>query len=81
MNWRNTLGRPLLLVAVLGLLVASIKVLVGWWQGELRLEDEGNWVWLVLFPVLLWIWWRYFSVFGCSQAACLLPEEDDQNKR
>jgi hypothetical protein len=30
----------------------------------------------VLFPVLLWIWWRYFSVFGCKAPACLLPKDE-----
>lgn len=80
MNWRNAVGRPVLLVILLGLLVACIKVLVGWWNGELRLTEEGNWVWVALFPLLLWLWWRYFSVFGCQQAACLLPEETPNRK-
>jgi hypothetical protein len=28
--------------------------------------------------VLLVVWWRYFSVFGCEQPACLLPEQQDR---
>jgi hypothetical protein len=70
--------RPLLLVVVLGLLVVCVKVATGWWRGELVLADDLNWFWLLLFPLVLWVWWRYFSVFGCEQPACLLPEERDR---
>jgi hypothetical protein len=69
-----------LLVVLLGLLVVCVKVLDGWWHGELRLEEEGNWIWPLLFPLLLWLWWRYFSIFGCKQPTCLLPE-GEQHKR
>lgn len=72
---RSDLLKPLLLVALLGLLVVCVKVTVGWWRGELSLAEDGNGFWLLLFPVLLGVWWRYFSVFGCKQPACLLPDE------
>lgn len=70
--------RSVLLVVLLGLLVASLKVAVGWWRGELSLADDGNWLWLVLFPVLLVVWWRYFSIFGCKEPNCLLPRDDER---
>lgn len=70
--------RSVLLVVLLGLLVASLKVAVGWWRGELSLADDGNWLWLVLFPVLLAVWWRYFSIFGCKEPNCLLPRDDER---
>jgi len=73
MFWRSAL-----LVVLLGLLVASLKVAVGWWRGELSLADDGNWLWLVLFPVLLAVWWRYFSIFGCKEPNCLLPRDDER---
>jgi hypothetical protein len=73
---RDSVLRPILLVVLLGLLVACIKVMVGWWNGEVALADDVNWLWLVLFPILLWIWFRYFSVFGCKQPACLLPKDE-----
>lgn len=76
MNWRDVVVRPLLLVAVLGLMVASVKVALGWWQGELALAEDGNWLWLALFPVLFWVWWRYFSIFSCKDPGCLLPEDE-----
>ncbi|MBI5007331.1 MAG: hypothetical protein HZB95_09455 [Nitrosomonadales bacterium] len=75
---KQALLRPLLLVVLLGLLVASVKVTVAWWRGELSLADDGNWLWLLLFPILLVIWWRYFSVFGCKEPACLLPKDEER---
>lgn len=73
----QTVLRPLLLVLLLGLLVAALKVAVGWWHDELDLAEDGNWLWLALFPVLLIVWWRYFSVFGCKEPACLLPKDEE----
>jgi hypothetical protein len=77
-NLSRAFLRPLLLVLLLGLLIACLKVTVGWWRGELDLAEDGNWLWLVLFPILLAIWWRYFSVFGCKEPACLLPKDEDR---
>ena len=75
---RDALLRPLLLVVLLGLLVACVKVAAGWWSGEVSLTEGGNWVWLALFPILLWVWFRYFSIFGCKEPACLLPKDEER---
>lgn len=75
---RDALLRPLLLIVLLGLLVACVKVTVGWWNGEVSLAEEGNWLWLALFPILLWVWFRYFSIFGCKEPACLLPKDEER---
>ena len=75
---RESLLRPLLLVVLLGFLVACVKVAVGWWNGEVSLAEEGNWLWLALLPVLLWVWFRYFSIFGCNEPACLLPKDEER---
>jgi hypothetical protein len=75
---RDALLRPLMLVVLLGLLVVSLKVVSGWWKGELNLKDDGNWLWLALFPLLLVVWWKYFSVFGCKEAACLQPKDEER---
>jgi len=72
---KRALLKPLLLVMVLGLIVAAVKVAAGWWHGELLLAEDFNWLWLVLLPLLLAVWWRYFSVFGCKEPGCLLPDE------
>jgi len=74
---RQEILRPLLLVALLGMLVVSVKVTVGWWRDELSLTEDGNWLWLALFPLLLAVWWRYFSIFGCKEPACLLPKDEE----
>lgn len=76
-HMRQAILRPLLLVALLGMLVVSIKVTVGWWRGELSLTEDGNWFWLAVFPLLLAVWWRYFSIFGCKEPACLLPKDEE----
>lgn len=75
---RDGLLRPVLLVLLLGFMVACVKVTVGWWNGEVELGEDGNWLWLALFPILLWIWFRYFSVFGCKEPACLLPKDQER---
>lgn len=77
--WRDVVLRPVLLVIVLGLMVVCSKVLLGWWKGELLLTEDGNWLWLVLFPVLFGVWWRYFSIFGCKAPTCLLSEEEKKS--
>ena len=75
MSPRQALLRPVLLVVLLALLVVCVKVTVGWWRDELALTEDGNWLWLLLLPLLLAVWWRYFSVFGCKEPACLLPDD------
>lgn len=79
MNIRNPITRALLLFAawmVFGFaLVQSVTVAVEWWQGRLAQLGPWEWLWLVLLPVLIVVWLRYFSIFrpGCS--ACALPAE------
>lgn len=79
MNWRDVVIRPVLLVIVLGLMLVCTKVVLGWWKSELALAEDGNWLWLVLLPALFWVWWRYFSIFGCKAQGCLLPEDEKKN--
>ncbi len=69
------------LVGLLGLWVVCVKVTVGGWRGELSLAEDGNGFWLLLFPVLLGVWWRYFSVFGCKEPACLLPDDSKGDRQ
>ena len=78
-NLRHAFLRPVLRVLLLGLLVVCLKVTVAGWRGESAPTEDGNWLWLVLFPILPIVWWRYFPVFGCSQPSCLLA--DDQHER
>lgn len=71
---RQAFLRPVLLVLLLGLLVPCLKVTAARWRGELAPREDGNW--LLLFPILLIGWWRYFLVFGCRQPGCLLPDDE-----
>ncbi len=73
---RRVIGRVLALMLLLLLLFYSVGVSVAWWRGEVRLDQDGNWLAVVLLPLLVGIWWRYFSVFGCKEPACLLPEDE-----
>ena len=78
MNIRNPITRALLLFAawmVFGFaLVQSVTVAVEWWQGRLAQLGLWEWLWLMLLPVLIVVWLRYFSIFRPSCSACALPE-------
>lgn len=52
----------------------SIVTTVNWWQGTQPMT-LWDWLWVGVFPVLLWIYFRHFSVLGCKNPACLLPED------
>jgi hypothetical protein len=73
---RQPVLRVLALIVLLALLFYSVSVTVAWWRGEITLTSGGNWCWVGLLPILIMLWWRYFSIFGCKDPACLLPEEE-----
>lgn len=54
-------------------LVQAISVTVDWSQG--RLTRVGPWegLWLALLPVLIFIYFRFFSMFHPGCRACLPP--------
>ena len=79
-NLRQAFLRPVSLVLLPGLLVACLKVTVAGWRGESALTEDGNWLWLLLFPILLVVWWRYFSVFGCGQPSCPLADGEHERR-
>lgn len=74
---RQALLRPLYLVVLLALMIAAFKVTLAWWRDEITLTEDGNGFWVALFPLLLVVWWRYFSIFGCKEPTCLLPKEKE----
>lgn len=76
-DMKRALLRVLCLILLLGLMIAALKVTLAWWRNEILLTEDGNWIWVSLFPILLVVWWRYFSIFGCKEPACLLPNEKD----
>jgi hypothetical protein len=56
-------------------LIQSLTVAVAWWQGGFRSLDFPEAVWVVLFPVLVFVYIRYFSVFRPGCATCGTPTE------
>lgn len=72
--------RAALLLAAFGymvLLIESLRTAVDWWHGELKEPGIAEYLLIAALPVLIWIWWRHFSMFrkDCGKAACSLPEE------
>lgn len=65
--------RAMLWLVFWPILVYSIATSVAWWRGEVALDEDWNWLGVVLLPLLVAIWWRYLSVFGCEKPACMLP--------
>jgi hypothetical protein len=77
---RQPVLRVLALMVLLMLLFYSVSVTVAWWRGEIALTSGGNWCWVGLLPILIGVWWRYFSIFGCKDPACLLPQDESVKK-
>jgi hypothetical protein len=63
------------------LLIESLHVAVDWWQGQLANPGWREMFWLLLLPVLLVIFVRYFSIFRPGCRACALPETQSEHKR
>lgn len=58
------------MVAFLESVVATAK----WWRGDALLWWEGALVGVL--PILIGIYLRYFSVFGCGRGQCLTPPDE-----
>lgn len=55
--------------AFMVLFLESVVAAVRWWHGEALAWPER--VLALLLPVLIAVWARYFSVFGCGAGRCL----------
>lgn len=58
-------------------LIQSLVVAVAWWQGGFQALGTAETVWVVLFPVLLLVYIRRFTVFRAGCTSCAAPEHDD----
>jgi len=56
--------RVLALLVLLALLFFSVSVTVAWGEIKLKLQVTGTGLWGGLLPILIILWWRYFSIFG-----------------
>lgn len=64
--------KPLGAVLVLGLMVKCLLVLMPFVRGAT--EPQGwDLFWLAVFPVVLYVYLRHFSVFGCDSCNRLTP--------
>jgi len=52
-------------------IIQSLTVTVAWWRNELSDLQAGDWLWILLFPILIAIYLRYFSIFRPDCRACL----------
>jgi hypothetical protein len=55
------------LFLVLLALFQSLPVAVEAWQARQWPATTVEWIRLALLPVALWLYLRYFSIFGCRQ--------------
>lgn len=60
------------MVAFLESVIAAAK----WWRGDTLAWWE--WVLAAALPILVGVYLRYFSVFGCRQGQCLTPPDESQ---
>jgi hypothetical protein len=62
-------------VALFLAIVKSVTVTVAWSRGELAPLEAGDGLWIVLLPLWIGLFLRYYSVLrpGCN--ACQLPED------
>lgn len=58
-------------VFFLAVLIRSLDVAFAWWNGELAQPGAGDWFWIALLPVWVFVYLRYLSVFrpGCEACA------------
>lgn len=61
--------KPILLFLLLLCLFPATHSLVTWYRGEPM--GFGDWLGVAAFPLLAWLWLRYFSVLGCREGCDL----------
>jgi hypothetical protein len=59
--------RVMALFLVLLALFQAVPVAAEAWEMRQWPDTAGEWVRLALLPVALWLYLRYFSIFGCRQ--------------
>jgi len=81
----HPVARALLWLAALILfgycLIQSVHVAVDWWHGRFPVPGLRQWFWLLLLPILIVIYLRYFSVLNPDCQACQVPEMPQDDPR
>jgi hypothetical protein len=57
-------------------LVESLHTAVDWWQGRLAEPELREWFWLLLLPLLIAVYLRFFSIFNPGCRACQPPPDE-----
>lgn len=67
--------------AYMVLLIEALRTAVDWWHGGLETIGATDYLLIAALPVLVWIWWRYFSMFcpGCGKNACAPPRDGEKS--
>lgn len=69
-------GGVLLFLAI----VKSVTVTVAWSRGELAPLEASDGIWIVLLPLWVGLFLRYYSVLRPDCGACRLPDEGRTTK-
>lgn len=65
--------KPVLLFLLLLALFPAIGSVATWLRGDaMTLPD---WLGVLAFPLLAWLWFRHFSILGCRED-CLPPDRE-----
>lgn len=64
--------KPLYLFVLLLLLFPAIGSVVSFIEGESL--ELWEWLGVIAFPLLAWLWLRHFSVLGCKEG-CAMPDK------
>lgn len=72
------MGYKIILVFSTGMIFAvslmkSVAVTVAWWNGD-RAAGPWEWFWISILPVLIFIFFRYYSIFRPGCRACNPPD-------
>jgi hypothetical protein len=54
--------------------IQSLTVTVAWWRNELQAMHAADWFWILLLPILIAMYLRFFSIFRPDCRTCL-PED------
>ncbi len=65
--------KPLLLFLLLLVLFPAIGRVAAWLRGEVM--AFWDWLGVLAFPLLAWLWLRHFSILGCRES-CLPPDRE-----
>jgi hypothetical protein len=57
-------------------LIQSLNVAVAWWQGGFQAPGMAEAAWVALFPVLLFVYIRRFTIFRPGCTSCAAPADD-----